>query len=116
MIMATQDQAFRTNDIKRVIDKQNVSHSEMYGEGDETVSDTVSECKKLAQKQYRRWRCDKLAKVIHWNLCGKLGYDRDEKYYNDEPQAVYESTNNKLLWDFKIQTDNKTEHATSLKL
>ena len=41
-----------------------------------------------------------------------LGYDRDEKYYNDEPQTVYESTNNKLLWDFKIQTN----HTTSLIL
>ena len=30
--------------------------------------------------------------------------------YNDEPQQVCESTNNKLLWDFKIQTDNKIEH------
>ena len=24
--------------------------------------------------------------------------------------GVYECTNNKLLWDFKIQTDNKVEH------
>ena len=27
-----------------------------------------------------------------------------------DPQPVYQSTNNKLLWDFKIQTDNKIEH------
>ena len=50
-----------------------------------------------------------MAHEIHWEICGKLGYDRDEKY-NDEPQQVCESTNNKLLWDFKIQTDNKIEH------
>ena len=25
--------------------------------------------------------------------------------------TVYESTNNKLLWDFKIQTGNKIEHS-----
>ena len=25
--------------------------------------------------------------------------------------SVYESTNNKLLWDFKIQTDKKVEHS-----
>ena len=56
------------------------------------------------------WRHDKVAQVIHWDLCGKLGYDREEKFYNHEPQPVYESTNNKLLWDFKIQTDNKIEH------
>ena len=53
---------------------------------------------------------NKVTRVIHWKLCGKLGYDRDEKYCNHEPQGVYESTNNKLLWDFKIQTDNKIEH------
>ena len=36
---------------------------------------------------------------------------RDEKYYNHEPQPVYECTKNKLLWDLiKIQTDNKIEH------
>ena len=52
-----------------------------------------------------RWR-----RQIHWDLCGKLGYDREEKYYNHEPQPVYESTNNKLLWYFKIQTDNMIEH------
>ena len=51
-----------------------------------------------------------MAQVINWGLFGKLGYDRDEKYYNHEPQPVYESSNNKLLSDFKIQTDNKVEH------
>ena len=53
MIMAAQDQALRTKSIKRVIDKQNVSAKcRMCGEGDETVSHIVSECTKLAQKQY----------------------------------------------------------------
>ena len=33
-----------------------------------------------------------MAQVIHWDLCGKLGYDRDEKYYNHEPRPVYESS------------------------
>ena len=82
----------------------------MCGESDETINHIVSECKKLAQKQYQCWRHDKVAQVIHWGLFGKLGYDRDEKYYNHEPQPVYEPSNNKLLWDFKIQTDNKVEH------
>ena len=34
----------------------------------------------------------------------------DEKYYNHEPQPVYESTNNKMLLDFKVQTENKILH------
>ena len=40
-----------------------------------------------------------MAQVIHWELCRKLGYDRDENYCNHELKPVYESTNNKLLWD-----------------
>ena len=62
------------------------------GESDETNNHIVSECKKLAQKQYRCWRHDKVAQVIHWDLCEKLGYDRDEKYYNHEPRPVYQSS------------------------
>jgi len=34
----------------------------------------------------------------------------ESTYNNHDPQPVYESTNNKLLWDFKIQIDNKIEH------
>ena len=109
--MAAQDQALRTNSIERLIDNQNVSaRCRMYGESDETISHIVSECKKLAQKQYWRWRHDKVAQAIHWDPCRKLGYDRLEKYYNHQPQPVYESINNKLLWDFIIQTDNNIEH------
>ena len=53
MIVAAQDQALRTRSIKRRIDKQNVSAKcRMSREGDETVSHIVSECTKLAQKQY----------------------------------------------------------------
>ena len=66
MIMAAQDQALRTNSIKRIIDKQNVSAKcRMCGERDETVSHIVSECKKLDQKQYRGWRQEKVAQMIH---------------------------------------------------
>ena len=34
----------------------------------------------------------------------------ESTYNNHDPQPVYESTNNKLPWDFKIQIDNKIEH------
>ena len=64
----------------------------MCEESDETNNHIVSESKKLAHKQYRCWRHDKVAQVIHRGLCEKLGYDRDEKNYNHEPQPVYESS------------------------
>ena len=71
-IIAAQDQALRTNSIKRIIDKQNVSAKCIIcGEGDKTVRHIVSECKKLAQKQSRGWRHDKVA---HSEQCWKAGF------------------------------------------
>ena len=50
--------------------------------------------------------------VLYWELWGAAisWADGDDKYYKHEQQPVYESTNNKLLRDLKIQTDNKIEH------
>ena len=55
-------------------------------------------------------RHDNVAKVIHWKLCGKWGFDRGDKWYTHVPEKVLESENCKLLWDFPIQTDKKLEH------
>ena len=54
LIMAVQDQAIRTNWIRHNIDKKDISPScRLCGERDETVSHIVSECKELAQNDYK---------------------------------------------------------------
>ena len=53
----------------------------MCGERDETISHIVSECKKLAQNDYKKWRHDKVAAVIHWHLCHKFGFPCGSKNY-----------------------------------
>lgn len=58
MIMTAQDQALRTNSMKRIICR----------ESDETISHIVSECNKLGQKRCQCWRHDKVMQVIHWDL------------------------------------------------
>jgi len=50
------------------------------GERDETISHIISECKKLAQKEYKR-RHDNVAKLVHWKLCEKIKTERAEKWY-----------------------------------
>ena len=77
----------------------------MWGESDETIGHIVSECNKLALKQYRCWRRNKVAQVIHWGLCEKLGYDRDEKYYNHEPRPVYEPSTEQAAVGLLQNTD-----------
>ena len=110
-LMAAQDQALRTNSVKKRIDNQNVSPtSRMCGMKEETVSHILAECTALAQKQYKLWRHDRVAQVIHWKLNEKCGFTKTSKWYDHKPDPVCDSENYKLLWEFKIQTDHHIEH------
>ena len=110
-LMAAQDQALRTNAIKSRIDKQDISPMcRLCGEREETISHIVAECTKLAQKQYRHWRHDRVALVIHWTLCKRFGFPHGNQWYEHVPERVLENENVKLLWDFSIQTDHHLEH------
>ena len=50
-----------------------------------------------------------MAKAIHWDLSGKCGFDRNDKWYKHVPESVLENENYKLLWDFSIRTDHHIE-------
>jgi len=54
LIIAAQDNAIRTNYIKAKIDKtQRNSKCRMCGDKDETINHIISECNKLAQREYK---------------------------------------------------------------
>ena len=53
----------------------------MCGKMGESVQHIISECEKLAQKEYKR-RHDKVAKKIHWELCKKNGLEHKENGMN----------------------------------
>ena len=58
--------------IRKVVYGEDVSPlCRMCGTEDETMANIVSECPKLAQKEYKNLRHDNVAKVIHWKLCQK---------------------------------------------
>ena len=65
----------------------------------------VSERSKLAQKEYKT-RHDLVSKVVHWELCKKLKFDRTNKWYMYNRESVRENEMHKLLRDFEIQTDH----------
>ena len=50
----------------------------------ETISHIVSECEKLAQKEYKR-RHDNVARIVHWKLCGQYNLKRSEKCNEHAP-------------------------------
>ena len=75
------------------------------GDIDETINHIISECSKLAQKEYNV-RHDWVGKVIHWEMCKKLKFENTNKWYMHNPAPVLENDTHKLLWDFNIQTDH----------
>ena len=75
----------------------------------ETITDIVSGCTTLAQKDYKR-RHDKICLNVHWLLCKKYGIKVAEKWYQHQPDPVVENGTVKILWDFMIQCDRYIEH------
>ena len=96
--------------MKARIEKAKVSPMcRMCNKAEGTVFHFVSECSKMAQTEYKG-RHDKLAKVIHWDLCKKWGFQVTAKWYEYVPEKVSETDRVKILWDFNIHTDHVIEH------
>ncbi|CAB4031495.1 Hypothetical predicted protein, partial [Paramuricea clavata] len=47
------------------------------GENGEHITHLISECKKLAQKEYKRRR-NNVARIVHWKLCGLYQLEKAE--------------------------------------
>ena len=106
LLIASHDNAIRTNHIKARIDKtQQNSKCRLCGDRDETINHIISECSKLAQKGYKA-RHDWVDKVIHIEMCKEFKFDHTNKWYMHNPAPVLENDTHKLLWDVNIQTDH----------
>ena len=99
--------AMRTNHIKARIDKtQQNRKNRLCGDRDETINHIISECKELAQKEYKT-RHDWIDKEIHWEMYKKFKFDHTNKWYMHNPAPVVENNTLKLLLDFDIHTDHQ---------
>ena len=97
--------AIRTNYIKARIDKtQQNNRCKLCSDTDETINHIISECSKLAQKEYKTGN-DWVGKVIHMELCEKFKFDYRNKWYIHNPASVLENETYKFIWCFEIQTD-----------
>ena len=71
---------------------------------DETTNNTISECCKLAQREYKT-RHNWVGKVIHLDLRKKFKFDHTNKWYMHNPESVLENEKHKVIWDCTIQMD-----------
>ena len=85
---------------------QQNSKCRLCGDRDETINHIISECSKLAQKEYKT-RHDWVGKVIHREIRKKLKFDHTNKWYMHNPAPVLENNTHKLLWDIDVQTDHR---------
>ena len=106
LLIAAQNNAIRTHQIEERLDKtQQNSRCRLCGDRDKTINNMISECSKLAQKEYKT-RHDRVGKVIYWEMCKKFKFNHANKWYMHNPTSVLENDTHKLLWDFDIQTDH----------
>ena len=94
LLIAAQNNSIRTNHIKTGIDKtQQNNKCRLCGERDETINHIISECSRLAQKEYKT-KHDWVSKVIHWEICKKLKFDHTNKGYKHNTAPVLENDMN----------------------
>ena len=104
--MAAQNNAIRTNQIKMRIDKmQQNSKCRLCGDRDKMINHRISECSKLAQKEYKN-KYDWIGKVIHWEIWKKFKFDHTNIWHIHNLAFILENDTHKLVWDFEIQTDH----------
>ena len=66
------------------------------GDRDETIDHMISECRNLAQKEYKT-RHVWVGKEIHWELCKKLKFYHTTKWYRHKPESVQENETHNIL-------------------
>ena len=106
LLIAALNNAIKINPIKARTDKtQQNSRCRLCDDSDETTNHKISECSKLAQKEYKT-RHDWVGKVIYWKLYKKVKFEHTKKWYKNNPEYILKNGTHKLLCDFEIQTDH----------
>ena len=105
LICSAQEQSLRTNYLKYHIEKSVESPlCRMCHEKGDSVNHIVSECSKLAQREYKR-RHDNVGRYVHWAMSEKANIERANEWYNQQPSSFAENEEYMLLWDMMIQCD-----------
>ena len=106
LITAAQDQALNTKHHQaKILKLSDDSKCRMCREADETVSHIIAGCQKLAGTEYLR-RHNSVAATLHHEICQHYRIPTAEQQpWLHRPEAVTETEQVKVLWDFEIRTD-----------
>ena len=73
---------------------------------EETIDHLISGCPTLAPNEYLN-RHNRVTQYFHQRICKHYGAQHAEDWYEHQPEAVTETDNVTILWDYSIQTDRK---------
>ena len=63
-----------------------------------------------ANMDMRLWdyerRHDNIGKIVHWKLVKKSGYPVKDKWFEHQPENVWENAAHKISWGFIIQINH----------
>ena len=111
-VCAAQEKVLNTRCFSKTVMKQDVNvMCRLCGKSAETVGHLTSGCGMLAQREYRR-RHDKMGLRVYWELCGKYGIKRSDRWFEEVPDVVRVSNDGQyeIWWDRAVITTKKMEH------
>ncbi len=111
-VTAAQDNVLATRCYNVTILKQpGDKNCRLCGSSAETVGHLVSACEKLLHKDYKR-RHDRMGLRVYWELCGKYGIRRSNRWFEETPDAIRTSQDGmyEIWWDKKVITAKVLEH------
>ena len=73
---------------------------------EESIDHLISGCPTLAPSECIN-RNSGVAKYLHWKICKYFGTQHAENWYEHQLEAVTETDNVTILWDYSIKTDRK---------
>ena len=78
---------------------------------DKTISHLISGCPTLAPNEYLN-RYNRVVQYLHWKISKYYRAQHAENQYEHPPEAVTETDNVPILWDYSIQTVRKIKANT----
>ena len=105
--MAAQDQSLLTRNYQvKVIQNGSDPRCRIPNQYEEIIGHRISGCPTLALNEYLNRR-NRVARYLHWKICKHYGAPHAQNWYENQPDAVTETDNVTILWDYSIQTDRK---------
>ena len=95
----------------KTLKKPGDKNCRLCGKESETVGHLVSACEKLLHRDYTR-RHDRMGLRVYWELCGKYGIRRSDRWFEETPDTIRVSQDGmyEIWWDKKVITAKVLEH------